>query len=60
MGIPGVESSERNIIVAASGFSNNEIVIDISVHFVNSSVEQTAVTRTLITNLIADEVKPFL
>jgi small-conductance mechanosensitive channel len=51
--LEGIESKDRELIVAASGFENDKIIIEISLHFVSSNSEETARLRTSATDLIS-------
>ena len=52
--LEGVESQQRNLLVSASGFDKDKIIIDICLHFSSSGQEETSKIRTNITNLIGD------
>jgi small-conductance mechanosensitive channel len=58
--MPGVESSQREIVVSASGFESSSIIVDISMHFESSSSTEAAEYRTNATKLILDLLRPLL
>ena len=51
--IRGVESRQRPLIVAASGFKDSKILIDITCHLATSEEQESAALRTEVINCIA-------
>lgn len=51
--IRGVESQQRPLIVSASTFKDNKIVIDVTCHLVTSDEQKSAALRTEVINSIA-------
>lgn len=58
--MPGVESSERDIVISASGFESNNIVVEISLHFECANSNEAAQYRTDATKIILDCLRPIL